>query len=67
MREAEAARIYAEFVDTVVRSRAAYSIQGADDPVAVYDPLGGAIPLWSVKADADLFIPQYWPELKHTD
>jgi len=58
-----ASEIYAHFVESVIESRAAYSVQCHRDPVVVHGAGFGAFPLWPDKESADFFIGAYWPGL----
>lgn len=59
-----AAEIYSHFLETVVASKAAYSLECRGDLIAVYGPGCGAFPLWPDKESADFFIRAHWPNLR---
>jgi len=57
-------RVYTSFLVSAVENRAVYGAACEGDLVAVFGPLGGALPLWPTRRDADHFISRYWPDLR---
>jgi len=64
MQEQIAAQLYTQFVALVLQKRAVYTVDCGNNLVALYGPLGGALPLWPTKNDANFFISRQWPGLR---
>ena len=64
MQEQHAAQLYTQSVVLVIQKRAVYTVECGNDLVALYGPLGGALPLWPTKSDANFFISRHWPGLR---
>jgi len=64
MQEQDAAQLYRQFVVLALQKRAVYTVACDNDLVALYGPLGGALPLWPTKNDANFFISRHWPGLR---
>jgi hypothetical protein len=64
MQEQDATQLYTRFVVLALQNRAAYTVECGDNLVALYGPLGGALPLWPTRNDANFFISRHWPDLR---
>ena len=64
MQEREGAQLYARFVVLALQNRVVYTVDCGNDLVALYGPLGGALPLWPTRNDANFFISRHWPDLR---